>query len=322
MIQRIIRSIYSLPNNAKGCFVMYDLLIIGGGPAGLTAAVYARRAGKRVLVLEKNAFGGQITWSPKVENFPGFLSISGTELGDKLLEQAMEQGAEVELEELVSLRRDADGFTALCDSGAAFTGRAVIAAVGAKPRMLGLAGEAELTGSGVCYCAVCDGAFYAGQDVAVAGGGNSALQDALLLSETCRTVTLIHRRDSFRGEQALAEALQKRENVTLLTDTRITGLVGNTELRALRLEQNGVERELAVTGLFVAIGHAPDNAVFAPYLRLDAQGYADSGEDCLTQTPGLFVAGDCRKKTVRQLTTAAADGSAAALAACAWLDRG
>ena len=301
--------------------MVYDILIIGGGPAGLTAATYARRAGKSVLVLEKNAFGGQITWSPKVENFPGFVSISGTELGDRLLEQAMEQGAEVELDEVLSVRVEADGIkTAVCDSGMEFQGRALIIAVGAKPRMLGLAREEELVGSGVGFCAVCDGAFYKGKDVAVSGGGNSALQDALLLSETCRRVTLIHRRSSFRGEAKLVEALRGRENVEFVLGAKITGLLGDKELTGLVVEQDGARREIAVAGLFVAIGHAPDNGIYAELMDLDAAGYAASGEDCLTKTAGVFVAGDCRAKGVRQLTTAAADGSTAALAACRWLD--
>ena len=301
--------------------MLYDILIIGGGPAGLTAATYARRAGKSVLVIEKNAFGGQITWSPKVENFPGYLSLSGTELGDKLLEQAMEQGAEAELEEVVSVSVGADGVkTVQCESGAQFQGRALIIAVGAKPRMLGLAREEALVGNGVCFCAVCDGAFYAGQDVAVCGGGNAALQDALLLSEKCRRVTLIHRRDSFRGERKLVEALEKRDNVDFIMSTQITGLLGENELSGLTLSQSGEERTLPVTGLFVAVGHQPDNAVFAGLLDLDEAGYAAAGEDCLTKSAGVFVAGDCRAKGVRQLTTAAADGSVAALAACRYLD--
>ena len=300
---------------------MYDLIIIGGGPAGLTAATYARRAGKSVLVIEKNAFGGQITWSPRVENFPGFVSVSGVELGDKLLEQAMEQGAEAELEEVTAVEPGAEGFTVRCESGAAFDARALILATGAKPRMLGVEREEELVGSGVGYCAVCDGAFYKGRPVAVCGGGNSALQDALLLSESCSRVWLIHRRASFRGEQKLVEALEKRENVEFVLDARVTALLGGEELSGLVLEQKGESRELAVEGLFVAIGHQPDLGAFAEHLTLDPAGYAASGEDCLSPTPGLFVAGDCRAKRVRQLTTAAADGAVAALAACDYLDR-
>ena len=301
--------------------MLYDILIVGGGPAGLTAATYARRAGKSVLVIEKNAFGGQITWSPKVENFPGFVSVSGAELGDKLLEQAMEQGAEVELDEVTAVSVRPDGIkTVACDSGAVFEGRALIAAVGARPRMLGLAREEELVGNGVCFCAVCDGAFYAGKDVAVNGGGNSALQDALLLSEKCRRVYLIHRRDAFRGERKLVEALEKRENVEFVLRASVAELLGGDELTGVVVEQDGQRRELPVAGLFVAIGHAPDNGIFSGLMDLDRAGYAASGEDCLTATPGFFAAGDCRAKGVRQLTTAAADGAVAALAACRYLD--
>ena len=301
--------------------MLYDILIVGGGPAGLTAATYARRAGKSVLVIEKNAFGGQITWSPKVENFPGFVSVSGAQLGDRLLEQAMEQGAEVELDEVTAVSVRPDGIkTVACDSGAVFEGRALIAAVGAKPRMLGLAREEELVGNGVCFCAVCDGAFYAGKDAAVNGGGNSALQDALLLSEKCRRVYLIHRRDAFRGEQKLVEALEKRENVEFVLRASVAELLGDGELTGVVVEQDGQRRELPVAGLFVAIGHAPDNGIFSGLMDLDRAGYAASGEDCLTATPGVFVAGDCRAKGVRQLTTAAADGAVAALAACRYLD--
>lgn len=300
--------------------MIYDILIIGGGPAGLTAATYGCRAGKSVLVLEKETFGGQITWSPKVENFPGFVSISGAELGDRFMEQAMEQGAEVELEEAVFVNTEGDVKTVTCASGAEFQGRSLIIAAGAKPRMLGLPREAELVGSGVCFCAVCDGAFYKDKTVAVNGGGNSALQDALLLSEKCGKVYLIHRRDSFRGEAKLVEALKQRENVEFVMNSRITALLGREELSSIVVKTGEESREIALEGLFVAIGHAPDLGAFGSLIELDGGGYAASGEDCLTKTPGVFVAGDCRKKSVRQLTTAVSDGSAAALAACAWLD--
>lgn len=299
---------------------MHDIIVIGGGPAGLTAAVYARRAGKSVLVLEKNTFGGQITWSPCVENFPGFVSVTGAELGDRLLEQAMAQGAEVELEEASGVRRDTAGFAVLCASGAELRTRSVILATGARPRALGLAREAELVGSGVSYCAVCDGAFYRNRAVAVVGGGSSALQDALLLSETCEKVYLIHRRAEFRGERRLAEALGKRENVEFVLEAAVTELLGGDTLCGVAVEQCGQRRELAAEGLFVAIGSEPENALFEPVLRLDGAGCADAGEDCVTQTPGVFVAGDCRAKPVRQLTTAVADGAVAALAAVRWLD--
>lgn len=299
---------------------MHDIIIIGGGPAGLTAAVYAKRAGKSVLVLEKGTFGGQITWSPRVDNFPGFSSITGAELGDRLLAQAMEQGAEVELEEAVAAKAEEGGFVVACEGAAEYHSRALILATGAKPRMLGVARETELTGSGVSYCAVCDGAFYKGRAVAVVGGGSSALQDALLLSETCSQVYLIHRRESFRGEHRLVEALDKRSNVRFVLDASVKELLGAEELRGVVIEQRGAWRELAVDGLFIAIGGEPVNSAFSPLLKLNEAGYADSGEDCETPTPGVFVAGDCRAKSVRQLTTAVADGAVAAMAAVHWLD--
>ena len=300
---------------------MYDIIIIGGGPAGLTAAVYARRAGKSVLVLEKAALGGQITWSPKVENFPSVVSISGGELGDRMAEQAMAQGADIELEEVVGVEDCGEYRRVKCDFGASYEGRAIILAVGAKPRMLGVEREEELVGAGVGYCAVCDGAFFKGLPVAVNGGGNSALQDAMLLSETSSRVYLIHRRDSFRGEEKLVEALQAKDNVEFVLNASIVRLLGEDELKGIVVSQNGAEREIAVDGLFVAIGHEPDNAAFAEFAFLDERGYAASGEDCLTKTPWLFAAGDCRAKKVHQLTTAVADGAVAALAACAWLDK-
>ena len=299
---------------------MYDVIIIGGGPAGLTAAVYARRAGKSALVIEKDAFGGQIAQSPRVENFPGFASISGTELADKLLAQAMDQGAEVELEDVSDVRVNEGVKTVACASGAEFEGRALIVATGAKPRALGLPHEDELTGSGVSYCAVCDGAFYNNRPVAVVGGGSSALQDALLLSETCSRVYLIHRRDSFRGEQTLVDALRRRENVEFLLNARVTELRGKHEISGVTVDQFGTARTLTVDGVFIAVGAQPDNDAFSQLLKLDGAGYADAGEDCLTPTPGVFVAGDCRAKAVRQLTTAVADGAVAALAAVHWLD--
>ena len=300
---------------------MHDIIIIGGGPAGLTAALYALRAGKTVLVIEKSTFGGQITWSSKVENFPGIPSISGAELGDKFTAQAMEQGAELELDEVVSVELDGNIKRVRTDFGGAFESKALIIASGARPRTLGVPGEEELTGNGVCFCAVCDGAFYKGREVAVNGGGNSALQDAMLLGDICSKVYLIHRRDTFRGEAKLVEALKAKDNVEFVLNSNITSLLGQNELNGVRVsDKNGNEREITVDGLFVAIGHAPDNGIFSSLIELDEGGYAASDESCLTKTPGVFVAGDCRRKAVRQLTTAAADGSAAALAACRYID--
>ena len=300
---------------------MYDIIIVGGGPAGLTAALYALRAGKTALIIEKSAFGGQITWSPKVENFPTIESISGTELADRLMEQAMNQGAEMEFDEVTEIVLDGDVKRVKTEFGGEFEAKAIIIATGAKPRMLGIEREAELVGLGVCFCAVCDGAFYKNHPVAVNGGGNSALQDAMLLSDTCSRVYLIHRREAFRGEAKLVEALKAKDNVEFVLNSSITALHGEAELCGITVTDNaGTQREIAVDGLFVAIGHAPDNGIFAHLMELDEGGYAASGEDCRTKTAGVFVAGDCRRKSVRQLTTAAADGSSAALAACNYID--
>lgn len=232
----------------------------------------------------------------------------------------MEQGAEVELDEAEAIEAIDGAFRVRCVSGESFDGRSVILATGARPRLLGVENEEALVGSGVSFCAVCDGAFYKGRRVAVCGGGNSALQDAVLLSDSCEHVTLIHRRDSFRGEVKLVETLREKENVDFMLNASVTALLGEDELRAVRVEQDGAEKEIAVDGLFVAVGHEPDHSAFASWLELDKAGYAASGENCLTKTPGLFVAGDCRSKGVRQLTTAVADGAVAALAACRWID--
>ncbi len=300
---------------------MVDIIVIGGGPAGLTAAVYARRAGKSVLVLEKDALGGQITWSPKVENYPAVPAVSGMDLGNRMAEQAMDMGAEVEIDEVLRIEDFGSHKRVYGSFGTEYDARAVILAAGAKPRKLGLKREDELVGSGVGYCAVCDGAFFKGQAVAVNGGGNSALQDAVLLSDLCSRVYLVHRRGSFRGEEALVDRLRGKENVEFVLNAVITELKGDSELSGITVEQDGVQREIPVSGLFVAIGHEPDLAAFADFLDRDAQGYAASDEGCLTKTEGFFVAGDCRRKKIRQVTTAAADGAVAALAACAWLDR-
>ena len=300
---------------------MVDIIVIGGGPAGLTAAVYARRAGKSVLVLEKDALGGQITWSPKVENYPAVPAVSGMDLGNRMAEQAMDMGAEVEIDEVLRIEDFGSHKRVYGSFGTEYDARAVILAAGAKPRKLGLKREDELLGSGVGYCAVCDGAFFKGQAVAVNGGGNSALQDAVLLSDLCSRVYLVHRRGSFRGEKALVDRLRGKENVEFVLNAVITELKGDSELSGITVEQDGVQREIPVGGLFVAIGPGPDLAGFAYFLDREAQGYAASDEGCLTKTEGFFVAGDCRRKKIRQVTTAAADGAVAALAACAWLDR-
>ena len=299
---------------------MYDIIVIGGGPAGLTAALYARRANKTVLVIEKNTFGGQITYSPKVENIPGFISLTGNEFAEKLVEQVLEQGADVEAAEVLKVI-DGDVKTVVTDSGD-FEGRAVIIATGARHRMLGLPGEEGFVGEGISFCAVCDGAFYEGKTVAVIGGGNSALQEALLLSDLAKKVYVVQNLDFLTGEKKLSEQLFERENVEVILGTVVKELIGESDLKGIKIEEEktGQQRVLDVDGMFVAIGLVPQNEIFADIMTLDERGYADAGEDCITSGTGIFAAGDCRRKRIRQVTTAAADGAIAALAACDYVD--
>lgn len=300
---------------------MYDIIIVGAGPAGLTAALYALRADKTVLVLEKSTFGGQITYSPQIENYPGFATMSGNEFADKLVDQVINQGAEIEMETVIEIRDNGATKTVVTEDGE-HEAKAVIIATGVKHRQTGLPNENELVGEGVSYCAVCDGAFFKGQTVAVLGGGNSALQEAVLLSEGCSKVYVIQNLDYFTGEAKLVEKLKARDNVEFIMGTVITALKGEKALEGLTLrkESDGSESELKVDGLFVAIGLIPNNKAFADVAGLDEWGYIDSDESCVTKTAGVFVAGDCRKKQIRQITTAAADGSIAALAACRYID--
>jgi thioredoxin-disulfide reductase len=299
---------------------MYDIIIAGAGTAGLSAAVYGARAGKRVLVLEKEVYGGQIMSASVVENYPGIRKISGYEFAQGLYEQAMEQGAEIKYEKVQKIQ-DSESYKTVHTSLSAYDSRTVILASGAKNRHLQVAREEELTGKGISYCATCDGAFYRGKDVAVVGGGNTALEDALFLSGYCRKVYLIHRRDQFRGEKRLQDSLREKEHVIWVLESHVAALNGTGYLESVTIEQEPDKgrKELAVSALFIAIGQEPDNQPFASLVELDAHGYIRAAEDCRTSAEGIFAAGDCRTKTVRQLTTAAADGAAAALAACAYI---
>ena len=302
---------------------MYDVIVVGGGPAGMTAALYARRNGKSVLVLEKNGFGGQITNSPKVENWPGTARMSGNEFAERMLEQILEQGAEVDLSEAVRLEDLGDRKAVTTAEGEVYEARAVVLATGAEHRRLGLPGEEELTGEGVSYCAVCDGDFFSGKTVCMAGGGNSALQEALLLAGKCEKVTILQDLPALTGEGKLQELLRARDNVEILTGVRILALetAEGNRLTGVRIrEGEGEERTVPCDGLFVAIGLIPVNGAFENVAQLNAWGYFDSDERCETRTPGVYAAGDCRGKTARQLTTAVADGTVAALAACRYID--
>lgn len=300
---------------------MYDIIIVGGGPAGMTAALYAQRNGKQALVIEKTGFGGQITHSPKVENFPGSLSISGNELADSLFSQILEQGAEIEIETVTKVESLGDKKIVRTESGTAFEGKAVIIATGVKHRMLGLEGEDELVGEGISFCAVCDGDFYKGKTVCVAGGGNSALQEAILLSDKCKEVIMLQDLPNFTGEEKLQQVLFSRPNVSAHTGVKITKLLTEGgEFSGVEIEENGENKEIKCDGLFVAIGLIPENEPFKELAQLNDYGYFDSDEQCLTKTDGIFVAGDCRSKFIRQVTTACADGTTAALAACRYIN--
>ncbi len=300
---------------------MHDIVIVGAGPAGLTAAIYGRRAGKSVLILEKENFGGQITHSPKVENYPGFRALSGMELGEKLVDQAMDLGAEIEMDTVIGIRT-AGHDRIVVGEAREYRAKSVILAAGSHHRTLGLPGEDRLVGHGISYCAICDGAFHAGEDVAVIGGGNSALQEAVMLSEICRSVTVIQNLDRLTGEGSLIADIAERANVKVIYSTVLERLNGEDKLTSigLRNTETGATETLPIDAVFVAIGQVPENEPFSDLCDLDERGYLASGEDCLTRTAGVFAAGDCRTKAIRQVTTATGDGAVAAIAACKYLD--
>ncbi len=295
----------------------YDIIVIGGGPAGLTAAVYARRANKSVLVMEKGSFGGQITSSPKVENIPGFLSVSGNEFAEKLLEQAMELGAEVECIEVLSVE-NGDIKKVVTDEGEFFA-KAVIIATGTKHRLLNLDKEEDFIGNGISFCAVCDGAFYADKTVAVIGGGNSALQEAILLSQQCEKVYLVQNLDFFTGEEKLIEEMKSIANISPITGAVVSEIIGEDSLNAIKIQKGDNYETLEIDGMFTAIGLVPQNEIFSSLVNLNGYGYVDSDESCTTSCEGIFVAGDCRNKKIRQVATAVSDGAIAALAACDYI---
>ena len=301
---------------------MYDIIVVGGGPAGMTAALYAQRNGKQALIIEKAGFGGQITHSPKVENFPSRLSMSGNEFADELFSQILEQGAEFEIETVCSIEDKGEYKVVSTEEGSKFEGKSVIIATGVKHRMLGLEGENELVGEGISFCAVCDGDFYKNKVVCVAGGGNSALQEAILLSDKCSEVIMLQDMPYFTGEQRLQDVLFARDNVKSFTGVKIQKLLTeNGEFSGVEIaNSNGETQQIKSDGLFVAIGLIPENGPFEELAQLNDYGYFDSDETCTTKTPGIFVAGDCRSKRIRQITTAAADGTIAALAACNYIN--
>ena len=292
----------------------YDIIVVGGGPAGMTAGVYGARAGKRVLIFEREALGGQISRASLVENYPALPHVSGADFSAALFEQAEGCGCEFAFEDVLRISGKLGSFTVESDAGS-YEASTVILAVGAASRKLGVEREEELTGCGVSYCAVCDGAFFRGKTVAVVGGGNSALEDALYLASVAEKVYLIHRRDTFRAEQAMIDRVKGEPRIEFLTECTVEKLLGDASLSGITVRSaEGAERNISLDGLFIAIGHAPAAGAFASLVKLDEGGYIEAGEDCKTSIPGIYTAGDCRTKSIRQLTTACGDGAVAALA--------
>lgn len=299
---------------------MYDIIIVGAGTAGLTSAIYGIRAGKKILVLEGMTYGGQIINSTEIENYPAIKHLSGFEFATELYEQAVGMGTEIKYEKALKIEDDGNEKTVVTKKNK-YTCKTVILATGAKNRPLGLENEQKLTGLGISYCAACDGAFFKGKTVAVAGGGNTAMEDAVFLSTYCPKVYIINRESEFKGESSLKDAVFGRENIEVIYSSIVLDLEGENRLEGIIIENisNLSRRNLTVEGLFVAIGQIPDNQNFADIVSLNEKGYIKAGENCKTNVPGIFAAGDCRTKDIRQLTTAAADGAVAALAACEYI---
>ena len=288
---------------------MYDIIVVGAGPAGLTAAIYARRANKKVLVFEGKSYGGQILNATDVDNYPGFESISGYDLATNMYNQALKLGAEVKFEMVKKITVDKKVIT---DNGE-YEAKAIILATGAENRRLNIVEEADYIGRGISYCATCDGNFYKGKDVAVVGGGNTALEDALYLSNLCNKVYLIHRRDQFRGDDKYVEQIKLNDNIELILNSQVVDLIGEEHLEKVTVKDTEEkERTIDVSGLFIAVGQQPRNEMFADVVEIDEKGYIKAHDEVYTNVEGIYVAGDTRNKVLKQLTTAVSDGSLAA----------
>lgn len=291
---------------------MYDIIIIGAGPAGLTAALYARRANKKVLVLEAKSYGGQIINANKVENYPGIANISGFDLATNMYNQVKEIGAEIKFETALHIDKDKNVTT----NEGIYQAKSIILATGAENRKLNIPKETDFIGKGISYCATCDGNFYKNKIVAVVGGGNTALEDAIYLSDIAKKVYLIHRRDEFRGEVRYTNELKNKDNVTLILNSQITKLIGENLLKEIEVTNNDGEiQNIEIDGLFIAVGQSPKNAIFANLINITKSGYIESEDGVHTNIDGIYVAGDTREKTLRQLTTAVSDGAIAATTA-------
>jgi len=299
--------------------MLYDLIIVGGGPAGLTAALYARRGGLSTLLLEGNVPGGQIIASPELENYPAVPNVSGVAFSQRLLEQTTALGLELKYETVVGLRLQEPIKEAVTANGRAYQAKSLIWAAGLVARRLGCPGEEQFMGHGVSFCAACDGMLYKGKEVAVIGGGNTALEEALFLSRICLRVHLIHRRSEFRAEAALVQKVRQTSNIVPHMPAQVKALEGGKRLEQLVMQTDNGRITLPVAAVFLAVGKLPTNQLLAESLPLDETGYVLAGEDCRTALPGVYVAGDCRAKPLRQLITAAADGATAASQAIAYL---
>ena len=291
---------------------MYDIIIVGAGPAGLTAALYASRANKSVLVFEGKAYGGQILNASVVENYPGVGNTSGFEIATAMYNQVKERGVEIKYETVLNVTPELEVQT----SNGTYKAKAIILATGAQNRKLNLPNEVELIGKGVSYCATCDGNFYKGKDVAVIGGGNTALEDALYLSNICNKVYLVHRRDTFRGEDKYIKEIEEKDNIEVIYNSKVQSINGNDYLESITIVDNDSNtRDISISGLFIAVGQEPKNEMFANVVELDEKGYIKTIDDVHTNTEHIYVAGDCRNKDLKQLTTAVSDGSIAATVA-------
>ena len=299
---------------------MYDIIIIGAGPAGLTAGIYARRAQKKTLVLEAMSYGGQIINTLDIENYPAAAHISGFDFATSIYNQAKELGCEFIFEKVVEIK-DLKNYKEVVTNKNTYSGKTVIIATGAENRKLGLDNENDLIGKGVSYCATCDGAFYKGRDVAVVGGGNTALEDANYLANIANKVYLIHRRDEFRASPSEIDKLKKHENVEFIYNSNVTKLNAKEKLESIEvINKDGDNRIIPISGIFIAIGRVPENENFKSLINMDNAGYIIAGEDCHTNIEGVFVAGDNRVKDLRQLVTATSDGAVAATEAIKFID--
>ena len=301
---------------------MYDVLIVGAGTAGMTAGIYVQRAGKKALVLDEKGYGGQIVNTATVENYPGFVNISGTEFTERIHEQAVELGVDFKVEKVKNAKKKGEVFV-VSTGDSQYEVKSVIIATGVKNRELGIPGEEKFKGSGVSFCATCDGNFFKGRDIAIIGGGNTALEDAEVMSGIANKVYLVHRRDEFRGDKLTVKRLSVKDNVEFVLNSKPVEITGGFAVDGLKVEntEDGSQKTLKVDGIFVAVGQTPDNKAFEGLVKLDSAGYVDAGEDCVTSAERIFVAGDCRTKKVRQLTTAASDGSVAAAGAVEYINR-